>query len=88
MQMGHGLTGMRPVVDHEPIAVGEIELLRDIASREEQVPEHRLIVRDCLADARYRLLRDDQQMGRRLWLDIVDHEAKLVLVFDLGRDFA
>lgn len=50
--------------------------------------EDGLIVRRGFADAGNRLFRDDQKMNGSLGLDVVEDDAEVVLVLDLGGDFA
>ena len=88
VEMGDGLAGIGSVVDHEAEAFGEIELFRDDAGREDQVAECDLIVGSRGLDARDDFFRNDQQVDRRLRLDVVDDDAVFVLVLDLGGDFA
>ena len=88
VQMRHGLAAVAPVVDHEPVAVFEPELLREGGGGEEEVTKDRLVGGRGLADARDELLRDDEHVHRCLRVDVVDGNAVLVFVRQLGRDLA
>ena len=87
MEVRHGFAGVRAVVHDEAEAARELQLLRHHAGGEEEVAEHGLLIRLSFADAGNDDLRDDKQMHGRLWLDVMDDDAVIVLVFDLGGDF-
>ena len=88
VEVRHGFAGVGAVVDHEAEAVVELEFFRDLAGDEEQVAEDRLIFRGGFADARDRFFGDDEQVDRRLRLDVVEDDAAVVLVFDAAGYFA
>ncbi len=88
VQVGDGFAGVGAVVDHEAVAAGELEFLRELAGDDEEVTELRFIGRRGFADARDGLFRDDEEVDGRLWLDVVDDDAAVVFVFDLRGDFA
>ena len=88
MKMRHGFTGVRTVVDDEAKAVREVQLLRDLASDEQQMPEYALIGGGGFAHAGDNFFRHDQQVHGRLGLDVVEDDAVLVLVLELRGDFA
>ena len=83
-----GLAGVRAVVDDDAEAVREVEFLRDDPGGHEKVAEEGLVFGCGFADARYQFFRDDQKVRGSLRLDIVENDAALVLVFDLGGNFA
>ena len=86
--MRNGLTRVRAVVHHESKSVLKIQLFCDLAGNEEQVAEQGLVRGSGFANARNDLLWYDQQMDRRLRLDVMQHEAVFVLVLDFSGDFA
>jgi hypothetical protein len=88
VQMRHGFAGVRTMIHDEAETVHQVELLRDPPGDEEQVAEYRLILGRRFADARYHFFGDNQQMHRRLWLDIVEDDTQVVLVLDFRWDFA
>jgi len=88
VQVGHRLAGVRAVVHHEPEAVRELELARDIAGDEQEMSEHGLVFSGCFRDSRNHFFRDNQQVNGCLRLDIMQRDAVLVLVFDSRGDFA
>ena len=88
MQMGNALAGVGAVVDDEPVAAGELEFFRDDARHDEEMAELGFVVGGGFTDAWNKFFRDDQQMNGRLRLDVVDDDAAVVLVLDLGGDFA
>lgn len=91
MQMRHALATIRTVVDHEPKAfVGRIDaqFLGDFLRRQKQMTKNGLIVRLRFADTRNEALGDDENVGWRLRIDVVERDAVVVLVNDVRRDFA
>ena len=88
MEVRNGFTAVGAVVDDETKAAGEVEFPGENAGGEKEVAEERLVGGDGFANARNGLLRDDQQVNGSLGLDVVQDEAEVVLVFDLGGNFA
>jgi hypothetical protein len=88
VEVGNGFTAVGAVVDDETKAAGEVEFPGENAGGEKEVAEERLVGGDGFANARNGLLRDDQQVNGSLGLDVVQDEAEVVLVFDLGGNFA
>ena len=88
VQVRDGFAGVRAVVDHEAKAAGELEFFSDYAGGEEQVAEHGFIGGRGVTDAGDYVFRNDEQVNRGLGGDVVDDDAAVVLVLDLGGDFA
>lgn len=87
MEVWDRFTRVSPVIDHDPKAVGQAELFGDHTGCDQKVPEDRLIGSGCFADPRYQFFRYDEQVNGRLWLDVVQHDADFILVFDACGDF-
>ena len=75
VKVEHGLAGFRAVTDHDPERVVHAELPRDPADREQQVAEQCLIPGLGVREARNLLLRNDEDMYRRLRMDVVERQA-------------
>ena len=88
MEVGHGFAAVTAVVDDEAVAVGETSLLGDLGGFEEEVAEELLVGGGGGGDAWNGLFGDDQDMGRSLGGDVVESSDEVVLVNNLGRDFA
>lgn len=88
MEVRDGFAGVRAVVHHEAEAFGEVEFFCDDACDKEKVPEGGLVGGGGFGDARDQPFRDDEEMDGRLRINVVEHDAVLVLVFDLRGDFA
>jgi hypothetical protein len=88
VKVGDGFAGVGAVVDDEAKTAGELELFGDLAGGEEEVSENGLMIGRGVADAGDDDLWDDQQVDRCLGGYVVDDDATVVLVFDLGGDFA
>lgn len=88
MEMRHGLARIRTVVDDETKSIRQAEFFRDLSGYEEQVPQHAFVGWAAFGDAGNDLLRHDEQMNRRLRLNIVKHDALIVFMFDARGDLA
>ena len=89
MQVRHGLAGIRAVVEHEAKTILlEAKLLRDRGGFEHQMAEHLVILRRRFGDARDGFLRNQQNVRRRLWVDVAKGDDEVVFINDLRRDFA
>ena len=88
VKMGHGFARVRTVVDHEAKAGGEIEFLRELRGNLEQVTEDWFVSSGGDGEARDGLLRNNQEVNRRLRLNVVQRDAEIVFVLELRRDFA
>ncbi len=62
--------------------------MRDGLSDKDQMAEKRLVVGPGRRHARDFLLGDDQDVDRRLGMNIVEGQAAVVFVSNPGRDFA
>jgi hypothetical protein len=88
VEMGHGFAGIGTVVDDESEAARDTKFFGDYASREQQVAEDGFVGGCGFADAGDDGFRDDEEVDGGGGGDVVDHDAAVVLVFDLGGDFA
>ena len=88
VKVGNRFTAVRAVVHDEAEAVFEIQLPGQSASGAEEVAEQGLVGGSGFADARDEFFRDDQQVNRGLRMEVVEDDAEVVLVLDLGGDFA
>ena len=80
--MRHGFAGERAVDHDETEADAKVELTSHHSGGEDEVPEHRLIGRRGFTDARDDLFGHDQQVHRRLRLNVVENDTMLILVLD------
>lgn len=87
VQMRNGFAAVGAVVDHETKTAGEFEFLCENARRKQQVAEERLVGGDGFAHAGNELFWNDQKMDWSLGLDVMQNDAEVVLVLDLGGDF-
>lgn len=88
MQVRYGFAGVRPIVDHESETGSEIELLRELRGHVQEVTKDWLIGDGRRGDARNQFLGNNQKVHGRLWINVVNDDAELVLMFDLRRNFA
>src|SRR5690242_1198580 len=84
--MSDRLPGVRAVVDHQPIAVAQALAARDLRRREQHPAEQQSVLRLRRPDPRDGLARYDQDVRRRLRLDVAKTDAVLVLVYQGGWD--
>ena len=87
VQMRDRFAGVRTVVDHEAKTRGEIQFLRELGRHVQEMSAHGFVRGGCRRNTRDQLLRDNQQVNRRLRLDVVQRDALVVLVFEFCRDF-
>jgi hypothetical protein len=80
--------GVGAVVDDEAVTAGEVEFFGYDSGRDEEVAELGLVGGRGFADAGDEFFGDDQEVDGSLRLDVVDDDAAVVLVLDLGGDFA
>lgn len=89
MQVRDAFPAISAVVDHEPVAgFGDAEFFRNGSGGEQKVAERGLVGGRGFADAGDKFLRDDEHMHRCLRVDIVDGDAEVVLVRELGGNLA
>ena len=88
VKVRNGFSAVGTVVDHDAITGGEIELAGQVGCGEQQVAEQGLVGERRLVDPGNGFLGYDQNMNGRLRLNVVNGDAVLVLVGDLGGDFA
>lgn len=89
MEMRHSLAGMRTVVEDQPVTtLLEAQLFCHHCGFQQQVTEDLVIVRAGLCQAGNRLLGHDQDVRRRLWIDVAKGAHLVVFKYDLRRNFA
>lgn len=86
--MRNGFATIGTLVHDEAEAVGKVEFFRESAGGEEQVAEEGLVGESGFADARDKFFRNDQQVNRCLGMHVVKGNAEVILVLELGGDFA
>ncbi len=86
MEVRHGFAGIGPVVNDEPKPARQLEFLRHPPCSEQQMPQHGLVRSCCITHTGNHLLRNDQQVHRRLWGNIMNDNTPFVFVLDDGRN--
>jgi len=79
---------VRTVIDHEAVPVGQTQLFGDLRGLEQQMAEKLVLVRTGLGDAGNMLLGNNQHVRRGLRIDVAEGEHEVVLVNNVGGDFA
>ena len=87
MEVRDGFTAVGAVVDHEAKATGEVEFPGENACGKKEVSEERLVACGGFAHAGNEFFWNDQQVDGSLRLDVVQDDAEVVLMLDLGGDF-
>ena len=82
--MRNGLARVWAVVDHEAEAFREFQLSGDGCCDQKQVAEYGFVIGVGGRNADDMFLWHDQQVHGCLRLDVVENDAMLILVFDLG----
>src|SRR5215470_19358849 len=85
MHVVDNLAAFQPAVHAQAVAaLGQAPRLSDLASGQETAAEHLGVARLHRHDRADVALGDDQQMDRRLRVDVLEREDRVVLVFDVG----
>jgi len=86
MQMVHRLSGFSPVIGNEPEIVGHAELFGDLPDGVLQPAQESNVFRSRFRKPRYMLFRHDQNMRRRLRVQVLKSGQFLGLVNELSVD--
>src|SRR5260370_41285913 len=86
MQMMDGLAAVVAGVDNDAIAAIEPLAPRKVRRGCHQVPKQRFVLGHSLGLRGNVLFGDDNQMRRRLRVDIREADAQLIFVYAVGRD--
>src|SRR5262245_63882944 len=85
MHVVDNLAAFQPAVHAQAVAaLGQALVLSDLASGQETAAEHLGVARLHRHDRADVALGDDQQMDRRLRVDVLEREDRVVLVLDVG----
>src|SRR5215207_2068115 len=88
VQMKHGLTSIGVGVDHNAITVLCKSLFtRDLRRGQQKVSKLILVFEPSRIERVHMIARDDENMRRGLWGEIVERDAQLVLKHPGRRDF-
>src|SRR4051812_24082237 len=84
----HRLPGVAPVVHHHPVPLTVPPLLGDLGGGDEEVAHLLAVLQREVVDAGDVLERDEEHVHRRHRPDVLEAEAHLIAVDDLGRNLA
>jgi len=87
MQVGDAFASVRAVVDNDTEALGKFRFFRNVAGNEQEMAQQFKVAIRCLCEAWNRFSGYYEQVGRRLGIEIVDCDATLVFVGDVGGNF-
>ena len=87
MQVRHALASVRTIVNDHAITAGEVQFAGNLARRQEQVAQNCLIYFRRISQERNDYLRDDQDMNRCLWINIVKSKGLVVFPHYFRWDF-
>lgn len=89
MEMRDRFSGIRTIVDHEPVSRGfDAQLFGDLRSLQKHVAKDRVIFRPSVGDTRNRFFGHDQGMNGSRRLDVTEGDHQVILVNDIRRNFA
>lgn len=88
MQVRDGLAAMTAIVDGDSEPLDEFEFFGDLRCDQKEMPQRGLIPARRFSDARNRFFWNNEAMNRCLWINVVNNNAVLVLVFNFCGDFA
>jgi hypothetical protein len=83
-----GLTGLRPNVEHGPVAVLNPTLPADFGCDQMKAPDKLRIFLLRFFQAADMFLRDDEDVSWRLRVDVLEGKTMLVFIYFLGRNLA
>jgi len=77
VEVRHGLSGVRTVVDDQPVTAGiQTEAFGDFRRLQQQVAKDAVILGLCFRNPGNRLLRHEEDVNGRGWLDITNRETR------------
>ena len=86
--MIHRLPTLAVAIDHQAEApLRDPDLLRDAVCHQQEVPEQPIISLGRIEDGREMLTGNDQDVDRRLRVDVFEGDRLLVLIHHLARTF-
>jgi hypothetical protein len=83
-----GLTGLRPNVEHGPVALLNPALPADFGRDEMKAPDKLRIFFLRFFQAADMFFRDDEDVSGRLRVDVLEGKTMLVFIYFLGRNLA
>src|SRR5574337_911805 len=88
MQMIHRLSAVAITIDHQAEApLRNPDLLRDAVCHQQEVPQQPIISLGRIEDGREVLAGNNENMDRRLRVDIFEGDGLLVLIYNFTRTF-
>lgn len=87
MHVMHGLSTVRTSVDHDAKTVVEMLLLSDFIRRQEEFAEKFSVCGAGVSKRGHMSFGDDQQVDRRLWINVWKCEDILILVDARDRNY-
>ena len=88
MQVGHRFAGIGTIVDHDTKTFFQAQSSGHGARYDEEVTDQSFIRLGSFAKAWYQLFGYNEQMDGRLRLDVVQHDAAVVLELDARGNFS
>jgi hypothetical protein len=88
MEMKNILAGRRPIVDHKTESVIDSLVSGNLPRLDHQMAEQTVILSRAVRQFGYRLFGNQQKMNRRLRINILEGQAKVVFVHNIGGNFA
>ena len=84
--MRDAFTGIGSAVDHDPIAAGEVQLLRQVARNQKQFADQCSVIISRVRKAGNNFFRHDQDMYWRLGINVVKRNRVVIFPNDFCRD--
>jgi len=80
MQMWYALATIRAIIDHHPVAAVELEVTRNLCRRQQQMTDQLLVGGAGLVQPHDMFFGNDEDMCRRLRVDVTKRVAHIVLI--------
>ena len=88
MQVWHGFTTIRAIVDDQSVAaIFQTNLVRDFSGFEQEMAKQLVVFRHSLGNTRNHPLGEKQNVHRSLRMEVADGEDEVVFKNNLRRNF-
>ena len=87
VQVGDAFASIRAVVDNDTEAPGEFRFFRKVAGHQQEMAQQVNVAHRCFREAWNRFSGNYEQVGRRLRIEVVDYDATVIFVGDVGGNF-
>src|SRR5690606_35788893 len=88
VQVKHSLSGFFTVIDYQSESITITFLICNLCGSKQQMTQNVLVGIPGISHHRDRILRDHEDMYRRLWIDITEGQTQIILIDNIRRDLS